>query len=134
MFLMTEFERPERVQSVWESMTAQLMDYGLDWREAPGLRVFDHVLRGDYEAAIPSMLEMLSEPLAQDPKRPGLVIYADGPGRRPARGSRAPGRKRARVDRDARGRAGHARRSGLEMNRFHATGRGRAAPKIHRGR
>jgi len=75
MFLMTEFERPERVQSVWESMTAQLMDYGLDWREAPGLRVFDHVLRGDYEAAIPSMLEMLSEPLAQDPKRPGLVLH-----------------------------------------------------------
>jgi tetratricopeptide (TPR) repeat protein len=67
--LMREFADRDEVIAAWNHAASQLEAFGWEWREEPVMRIFDHVIRSEYEAAVPDALEELSVPLAVDPNR-----------------------------------------------------------------
>jgi hypothetical protein len=68
LFLLAQFAERQRMISAWEHARSHTMAAGWNWQHMPHMRMFDHVVRGEYEAAVPDALETLSQPLAQNPR------------------------------------------------------------------
>ena len=66
LFLLAQFAERQRVISAWEHARSHTEAAGWNWQHMPQMRMFDHVVRGEYEAAVPDALEGLSRPLAYD--------------------------------------------------------------------